>query len=112
MLSENSVSMLQEDSDRSGSSCPCEQVSTVSTWPVRPKHSHNAIHLPSQNEVISQQLCVIFTHCYGPYPIPKLTEIKRKQTSRLGEQWFGYTQAMAVGSGDGKEANMWNRYRM
>eukprot|EP00069_Balaena_mysticetus_P010607 bmy_06961T0 len=35
------------------------------------------------NEVISQQLCVIFTHCYGPYPIPKLTEIKRKQTSRL-----------------------------
>ena len=38
-----------------------------------------------QNEVISQQLCVIFTHCYGPYPIPKLTEIKRKQTSRLGE---------------------------
>jgi BTB/POZ domain-containing protein 11 len=35
--------------------------------------------------VISQQLCVIFTHCYGPYPIPKLTEIKRKQTSRLGE---------------------------
>ncbi|XP_050995675.1 ankyrin repeat and BTB/POZ domain-containing protein 3 isoform X2 [Acomys russatus] len=37
----------------------------------------------SKNEVISQQLCVIFTHCYGPYPIPKLTEIKRKQTSRL-----------------------------
>lgn len=37
-----------------------------------------------QNEVISQQLAVIFTHCYGPYPIPKLTEIKRKQTSRLG----------------------------
>lgn len=51
--------------------------------------SHNATHLlPSQNEVISQQLCVIFTHCYGPYPIPKLTEIKRKQTSRLGEQWL------------------------
>ncbi|XP_036313336.1 ankyrin repeat and BTB/POZ domain-containing protein BTBD11 isoform X3 [Pipistrellus kuhlii] len=37
----------------------------------------------SKNEVISQQLCIIFTHCYGPYPIPKLTEIKRKQTSRL-----------------------------
>ncbi|XP_078305633.1 ankyrin repeat- and BTB/POZ domain-containing protein 3 isoform X2 [Panthera onca] len=37
----------------------------------------------SKNEVISQQLSVIFTHCYGPYPIPKLTEIKRKQTSRL-----------------------------
>uniref|UniRef100_A0A8C7E222 Ankyrin repeat and BTB domain containing 3 n=1 Tax=Naja naja TaxID=35670 RepID=A0A8C7E222_NAJNA len=37
----------------------------------------------SKNEVISQQLAVIFTHCYGPYPIPKLTEIKRKQTSRL-----------------------------
>ncbi|XP_074082878.1 ankyrin repeat- and BTB/POZ domain-containing protein 3 isoform X3 [Macrotis lagotis] len=37
----------------------------------------------SKNEVISQQLCVIFTHCYGPYPIPKLVEIKRKQTSRL-----------------------------
>uniref|UniRef100_A0A8C9DJZ0 Ankyrin repeat- and BTB/POZ domain-containing protein 3 n=1 Tax=Prolemur simus TaxID=1328070 RepID=A0A8C9DJZ0_PROSS len=37
----------------------------------------------SKNEVISQQLCVIFTHCYGPYPIPKLAEIKRKQTSRL-----------------------------
>nr|XP_035949410.1 ankyrin repeat and BTB/POZ domain-containing protein BTBD11 isoform X4 [Halichoerus grypus] len=37
----------------------------------------------SKNEVISQQLCVIFTHCYGPYPIPKLTEIKRKQSSRL-----------------------------
>ncbi|CDQ92910.1 unnamed protein product [Oncorhynchus mykiss] len=36
-----------------------------------------------QNEVISQQLSVIFTQCYGPYPIPKLTEIKRKQTSRL-----------------------------
>ncbi|KAM4553975.1 ankyrin repeat- and BTB/POZ domain-containing protein 3-B isoform 2-T2 [Fundulus diaphanus] len=37
----------------------------------------------SKNEVISQQLCAIFTQCYGPYPIPKLTEIKRKQTSRL-----------------------------
>ncbi|XP_059672022.1 ankyrin repeat and BTB/POZ domain-containing protein 3 isoform X1 [Gavia stellata] len=37
----------------------------------------------SKNEVISQQLSVIFTHCYGPYPIPKLVEIKRKQTSRL-----------------------------
>ncbi|CAB1316985.1 unnamed protein product [Coregonus sp. 'balchen'] len=30
-----------------------------------------------------QQLSVIFTQCYGPFPIPKLTEIKRKQTSRL-----------------------------
>ncbi|XP_036007838.1 ankyrin repeat and BTB/POZ domain-containing protein BTBD11-B [Fundulus heteroclitus] len=37
----------------------------------------------SKNEVISQQLSAIFTQCYGPYPIPKLTEIKRKQTSRL-----------------------------
>uniref|UniRef100_A0A673M057 Ankyrin repeat and BTB/POZ domain-containing protein BTBD11-B-like n=1 Tax=Sinocyclocheilus rhinocerous TaxID=307959 RepID=A0A673M057_9TELE len=37
----------------------------------------------SKNEVISQQLAMIFTQCYGPYPIPKLTEIKRKQTSRL-----------------------------
>ncbi|XP_016320822.1 ankyrin repeat and BTB/POZ domain-containing protein BTBD11-B-like isoform X2 [Sinocyclocheilus anshuiensis] len=37
----------------------------------------------SKNEVICQQLAVIFTQCYGPYPIPKLTEIKRKQTSRL-----------------------------
>ncbi|XP_044137212.1 ankyrin repeat and BTB/POZ domain-containing protein BTBD11 isoform X2 [Bufo gargarizans] len=37
----------------------------------------------SKNEVISQQLTVIFSQCYGPYPIPKLTEIKRKQTSRL-----------------------------
>uniref|UniRef100_A0A672JVC1 Ankyrin repeat and BTB/POZ domain-containing protein BTBD11-A n=2 Tax=Sinocyclocheilus grahami TaxID=75366 RepID=A0A672JVC1_SINGR len=30
-----------------------------------------------------QQLSVIFTQCYGPFPIPKLTEIKKKQTSRL-----------------------------
>ncbi|XP_038161494.1 ankyrin repeat and BTB/POZ domain-containing protein BTBD11-B isoform X2 [Cyprinodon tularosa] len=37
----------------------------------------------SKNEVISQQLSAIFTQCYGPYPIPKLSEIKRKQTSRL-----------------------------
>ncbi|XP_043943523.1 ankyrin repeat and BTB/POZ domain-containing protein BTBD11 [Protopterus annectens] len=37
----------------------------------------------SKNEVISQQLAAIFTQCYGPYPIPKLIEIKRKQTSRL-----------------------------
>ncbi|XP_029910363.1 ankyrin repeat- and BTB/POZ domain-containing protein 3-B isoform X2 [Myripristis murdjan] len=37
----------------------------------------------SKNEVISQQLAVIFTQCYGPYPIPKLTEIKKKQSSRL-----------------------------
>ncbi|KAF5897519.1 ankyrin repeat and BTB/POZ domain-containing protein BTBD11-B isoform X1 [Clarias magur] len=37
----------------------------------------------SKNEVISQQLAVIFTQCYGPYPVPKLTEIKKKQTSRL-----------------------------
>ncbi|XP_045928172.1 ankyrin repeat and BTB/POZ domain-containing protein BTBD11-A-like isoform X3 [Micropterus dolomieu] len=37
----------------------------------------------SKNEVISQQLSVIFTQCYGPFPIPKLTEIKKKQTSRL-----------------------------
>ncbi|XP_029318151.1 ankyrin repeat and BTB/POZ domain-containing protein BTBD11-A isoform X3 [Cottoperca gobio] len=35
------------------------------------------------NEVISQHLSVIFTQCYGPFPIPKLTEMKRKQTSRL-----------------------------
>lgn len=39
----------------------------------------------SQNEVISQQLSAIFTQCYGPYPIPKLAEIKRKLVSRLGE---------------------------
>lgn len=38
-----------------------------------------------QNEVISQQLSAIFTQCYGPYPIPKLVEIKKKQSSRLGE---------------------------
>ncbi|KAM3587983.1 uncharacterized protein V6R79_018277 [Siganus canaliculatus] len=37
----------------------------------------------SKNEVISQQLAVIFTQCYGPFPIPKLTEIKKKQSSRL-----------------------------
>uniref|UniRef100_A0A673BEA9 Ankyrin repeat and BTB/POZ domain-containing protein BTBD11-B-like n=1 Tax=Sphaeramia orbicularis TaxID=375764 RepID=A0A673BEA9_9TELE len=30
-----------------------------------------------------QQLSAIFTQCYGPYPIPKLAEIKRKQSSRL-----------------------------
>lgn len=41
-----------------------------------------------QNETISQHLSVIFTQCYGPFPIPKLTEIKRKQTSRLGESSF------------------------
>ncbi|KAM8891487.1 ankyrin repeat- and BTB/POZ domain-containing protein 3-B isoform 1-T1 [Spinachia spinachia] len=37
----------------------------------------------SKNEVISQQLSAIFTQCYGPYPIPKLAEIKRKPSSRL-----------------------------
>uniref|UniRef100_A0A4W3JLM2 BTB (POZ) domain containing 11b n=1 Tax=Callorhinchus milii TaxID=7868 RepID=A0A4W3JLM2_CALMI len=37
----------------------------------------------SKNEVISRQLAVIFTHCYGPYPIPKLKEIKQKQSARL-----------------------------
>ncbi|XP_069484377.1 ankyrin repeat and BTB/POZ domain-containing protein 3 isoform X2 [Ambystoma mexicanum] len=42
----------------------------------------------SKNEVISQQLSVIFAQCYGPYPIPKLTEIKRKQTSRLDPQFL------------------------
>lgn len=51
--------------------------------------------------MISQQLSVIFTHCYGPYPIPKLVEIKRKQTSRLGkhdlEMLFGCLRR-AVGS--------------
>ncbi|XP_052316016.1 ankyrin repeat and BTB/POZ domain-containing protein 3-A-like isoform X2 [Oncorhynchus keta] len=36
----------------------------------------------SKNEVISQ-LSVIFSQCYGPFPIPKLTEIRRNQTSRL-----------------------------
>ncbi|XP_061839518.1 ankyrin repeat and BTB/POZ domain-containing protein 3-A-like isoform X2 [Nerophis lumbriciformis] len=36
-----------------------------------------------KKEVISQQLSVIFTQCYGPFPIPKLTEMKRKQSSRL-----------------------------
>lgn len=57
------------------------------SWPrlcTAPSKVSCSLSLP-QNEVISQQLCVIFTHCYGPYPIPKLTEIKRKQTSRLGE---------------------------
>uniref|UniRef100_A0A1A8Q3I8 BTB (POZ) domain containing 11 n=1 Tax=Nothobranchius rachovii TaxID=451742 RepID=A0A1A8Q3I8_9TELE len=42
----------------------------------------------SKNEVISQQLAAIFTQCYGPYPIPKLTEIKRKQSSRLDPQFL------------------------
>ncbi|XP_033997596.1 ankyrin repeat and BTB/POZ domain-containing protein BTBD11-B isoform X1 [Trematomus bernacchii] len=42
----------------------------------------------SKNEVISQQLSAIFTQCYGPYPIPKLAEIKRKQTSRLDPQFL------------------------
>ncbi|XP_068169896.1 ankyrin repeat and BTB/POZ domain-containing protein 3-B isoform X1 [Antennarius striatus] len=42
----------------------------------------------SKNEVISQQLAAIFTQCYGPYPIPKLAEIKRKQSSRLGQDMF------------------------
>ncbi|XP_051886401.1 ankyrin repeat and BTB/POZ domain-containing protein 3-B isoform X2 [Pristis pectinata] len=37
----------------------------------------------SKNEAISQQLAAIFAQCYGPYPIPKFTEIKRKQISRL-----------------------------
>uniref|UniRef100_UPI00398E6A9D ankyrin repeat and BTB/POZ domain-containing protein 3-B n=1 Tax=Pristiophorus japonicus TaxID=55135 RepID=UPI00398E6A9D len=37
----------------------------------------------SKNEAISQQLAAIFVQCYGPYPIPKFTEIKRKQISRL-----------------------------
>nr|XP_057944130.1 ankyrin repeat and BTB/POZ domain-containing protein 3-B isoform X2 [Doryrhamphus excisus] len=37
----------------------------------------------SKNEVISQQLSAIFTQCYGPYPIPKLAELKRKQSARL-----------------------------
>ncbi|XP_072241567.1 ankyrin repeat and BTB/POZ domain-containing protein 3-B isoform X2 [Leuresthes tenuis] len=41
------------------------------------------ILMASKNEVISQQLSAIFTQCYGPYPIPKLSEIKRKQSSRL-----------------------------
>ncbi|XP_028304296.1 ankyrin repeat and BTB/POZ domain-containing protein BTBD11-A-like isoform X1 [Gouania willdenowi] len=36
-----------------------------------------------KNEVISQQLSVILTQCYGPFPIPKLTELRRKQSSRL-----------------------------
>ncbi|XP_037539115.1 ankyrin repeat and BTB/POZ domain-containing protein BTBD11-B [Nematolebias whitei] len=42
----------------------------------------------SKNEVISQQLSAIFTQCYGPYPIPKLSEIKRKQSSRLDPQFL------------------------
>lgn len=59
-----------------------------------------------QNEVISQQLCVIFTHCYGPYPIPKLTEIKRKQTSRLGECVMSSSaSSTALSFQDGDEAN-------
>ncbi|XP_031169415.1 ankyrin repeat and BTB/POZ domain-containing protein BTBD11-A isoform X1 [Sander lucioperca] len=41
------------------------------------------VETSDKNEVISQQLSVIFTQCYGPFPIPKLTEIKKKQTSRL-----------------------------
>lgn len=62
-----------------------------------------------QNEVISQQLSVIFTQCYGPFPIPKLTEIKKKQSSRLGkiltvqrlskkaESWFVGGRIQALG---------------
>lgn len=86
---------------------PRGQVPVVTAWLVPPWHSHStAPLLPLQNEVISQQLCVIFTHCYGPYPIPKLTEIKRKQTSRLGEsQWPGCIQAIAMEQRDGKEAH-------
>lgn len=107
------MSLLQEDSKCLCSSCPWKQVSIVTARCVQPKHSHDVTGLlPSQNEVISQQLCVIFTHCYGPYPIPKLTEIKRKQTSRLGEQWPGCIKAMAVGCKGGKEANLWNKSRV
>ena len=72
-----------------GSSGPSGGRGPVLTWGLgwglaQPPSMWAVLPFP-QNEVISQQLCVIFTHCYGPYPIPKLTEIKRKQTSRLGE---------------------------
>jgi len=50
---------------------------------------HHVCLCDLQNGVISQQLSVIFTQCYGPFPIPKLTEIKKKQTSRLGEYVSG-----------------------
>lgn len=98
----------------SGLLLPGGQVSVVTAWLVPPWHSHNtAPLLPLQNEVISQQLCVIFTHCYGPYPIPKLTEIKRKQTSRLGEsQWPRCIQAIAMEHRDGKEAHTCNKSRV
>ncbi|XP_077450519.1 ankyrin repeat- and BTB/POZ domain-containing protein 3-A-like isoform X2 [Stigmatopora argus] len=36
-----------------------------------------------KNEAIGQQLAVIFTQCYGPFPIPRLGETKKKETSRL-----------------------------
>uniref|UniRef100_A0A8C6UHA7 BTB (POZ) domain containing 11b n=1 Tax=Neogobius melanostomus TaxID=47308 RepID=A0A8C6UHA7_9GOBI len=32
--------------------------------------------------------CSHFTQCYGPYPIPKLVEIKRKPSSRLDPQFL------------------------
>lgn len=85
----------------------------ATAWFAPPWHSHSiAPLLPLQNEVISQQLCVIFTHCYGPYPIPKLTEIKRKQTSRLGEWWPRCIQAIAMERRDGKEVHTGNKSRV
>lgn len=64
----------------------------------------------AQNEVISQQLSVIFTHCYGPYPIPKLVEIKRKQTSRLGKcDWkilFNFAGQVLEGATSQKNLNL------
>ncbi|XP_069760602.1 ankyrin repeat and BTB/POZ domain-containing protein 3-B isoform X4 [Narcine bancroftii] len=41
-----------------------------------------------KNEAISQQLAVIFAQCYGPFPIPKFTAIKRKLISRLDPQFL------------------------
>eukprot|EP00064_Thunnus_orientalis_P002304 superscaffoldBa00000162_g2311 len=58
-------------------------------WHCLPHHENQRNQVqpvtvfPVTNEVISQQLSAIFTQCYGPYPIPKLAEIKRKQSSRL-----------------------------
>lgn len=37
----------------------------------------------SKNEAISEQLAAILAQCYGPFPIPRFAEIKRKHISRL-----------------------------
>ncbi|XP_048113700.1 ankyrin repeat and BTB/POZ domain-containing protein 2 [Alosa alosa] len=45
----------------------------------------NVLRTNKQNDAIAQQLASIFSHCYGPAPLPPIPEVKAALSAQLGK---------------------------